>query len=133
DDARRKWQPSGERVGWLDGENLYLEPEGCFAVVQRLAWDQGDILALTSTTLHKRVADAGLLASTEKQRGKLTVRRQLEGQRRPVLHLHADALVGPERAQSAQSAQRDQNQRSSSASGFSRAPVLRADSSEATP
>jgi uncharacterized protein DUF927 len=26
-----EWQPQGERVGWVDGEHLYLEPEAAFA------------------------------------------------------------------------------------------------------
>jgi hypothetical protein len=91
--------PQGERIGWVDGLDLYLEPDASFAVVQRLAHDSGESLPIASKTLHKRLHEKGLLASTEAGRHKLTVRRTLEGQRRSVLHLSASLLSAPGRAQ----------------------------------
>ena len=89
----------GARVGWLDGDDLYLEPEAAFAAAQRLARESGDAVPVGSKTLHKRLHEKGLLASTEAGRRKLTVRRTLEGQRRAALHLRAGALSASEKTQ----------------------------------
>ncbi|MCI0462086.1 MAG: DUF3854 domain-containing protein [Gemmataceae bacterium] len=84
-DTRHK--PQGVRVGWLVDGELYLEPEASFAAVQRFARDQGDSFAITANTLRRRLKEKGLLATTDTARGKLTVRRTLQGARRDVLHL----------------------------------------------
>jgi len=85
-----EWRPQGERVGWVDGEHLYLEPEVAFAAVQRQGRDAGDALSVTGRTLNKRLHERGLLVSTDLPH--LTVRRVLQGKRRRVLHLSVAAL-----------------------------------------
>jgi hypothetical protein len=80
----------GRRVGWVDGADLYLEPEAADAETQRLAGEQGDSLAVSAATLRKRLKERGLLASTGPGREVLTVRKTQEGRRRNVLHLRAD-------------------------------------------
>jgi hypothetical protein len=69
-----------------------------------VARDQGDALAVTPRTLHKRLSEKGLLVTREEGRGYLTVRRTLGGSRKSVLHLHAGTLVPQEVAQTAQTA-----------------------------
>ena len=90
------WRPVGHRIGWLDGEDLYLEPEASFAEVQRFAGEQGGSLSVAARTLHKRLEEKKHLVSTERGRNTLTVRRKLEGQRRPVLHLRRASICGDE-------------------------------------
>jgi hypothetical protein len=85
-------EPMGDRVGWLEGDALYLDPDAAYAAVQRLGQEIGDRIALTPQTLRKRLKERGILATCETQRRMLTVRRTLEGQRREVLHLHREAL-----------------------------------------
>lgn len=85
-------EPMGDRVGWLEGEDLYLDPDAAYAAVQRLGQEIGDRIALTPQTLRKRLKERGILATCETQRRMLTVRRTLEGQRREVLHLQREAL-----------------------------------------
>jgi hypothetical protein len=84
----------GVRVGWLADGELYLEPEASFAAAQSFARDQGDCLPVAAATLRRRLRERGLLASTDEARGKLTVRRTLQGARRDVLHI-ARAGVAP--------------------------------------
>lgn len=86
------WRPMGERVGWLEGDDLYLIPEATYGAAQRLGRDEGESLAVTLHTLKRHLRDRGLLASTDAGREVLTVRRTLEGARREVLHLHAKTL-----------------------------------------
>ena len=87
------WRPSGECIGWLDGENLFVDPDASFTVVQWLARDQGDSLNVTVRTLSKRLKEKGLLVSTDASRQTLTVRRSLGRRRRDVLHF-AEEVVG---------------------------------------
>jgi hypothetical protein len=86
------WMPQKERIGWIDGSDLYLEPEASLAVAQQVARDGGDPLLISSRTLHRRLRERGLLVAVEEERGVLTVRRTVEARRRDVLYLHADAL-----------------------------------------
>lgn len=92
-DLQQTWTPLGHRIGWIDGDDLFLEPEAAFAEVQRLATEQGDGFAIASRTLHKRLREKGYLRSTDVTRKTLTIRRTLEGQRREVLHLHGASIT----------------------------------------
>jgi hypothetical protein len=98
DHQRNEWRPQGQRIGWVEGEDLYLEPDAAFAAAQGLAKEQGDHLSVTLYTLKRRLKERHLLASTEQHGGKerLEVRRTLEGQRRMVLHLNSCSLIPPE-------------------------------------
>jgi hypothetical protein len=82
-----EWRPQGKRIGWLDGTNLYLEPEASYAAAQAMAAKGGDGIGVTSQTLRKRLNERGLLASVDTKRETLTIRRKLEGKQRDVLHL----------------------------------------------
>ena len=94
----------GDQVGWVDGDDLYLEPEAAYAAVQRLARTTGDSFPISSATLKRRMHERGLLESTETRGGKLRfdVRRTLNGRRRPVLHLALACLNADEVAPVAQ-------------------------------
>ncbi len=87
---REEQRPQGERIGWLEDENLYLEPNAALASVQKQGRDSGDSLAVTGRTLRKRLRERGLLLSTDEARQVLTVRKTLEGKRREVLHISVD-------------------------------------------
>jgi hypothetical protein len=94
------WLPGGSRVGWLDGDDdLYLEPDAAYAAAQEMARRSGETIAITGRTLHKRLADRRLLRSTEQTaRGTLTVRKIVQRERRPVLHVSAVGFLfdGPD-------------------------------------
>jgi hypothetical protein len=95
------YRPLGGRVGWLDRAELYLDADAAYAVVQKLARDQGDALPVTLATLKRRLREQGILVSTERRgnRDRLEVRRTLQGVRREVLHLRAVTLLSLEVAQ----------------------------------
>jgi len=102
DFEREQWRPQGARVGWIEGDDLYLNGEAAFKAAQRMGTDI-DRISIGMKTLFRRLREAGLLASWDKTRGKNTVRVHLQGSRRSVLHLRASYVV--ERAQRAQEAQ----------------------------
>ncbi len=91
---REEWQPQGPWIGWIDGDDLYLEPDASYAAANRLGTAIGTPITVQPKTLHKRLQATGLLASTEQANGRgQTVRPSFGGDRRPYLHLSADALA----------------------------------------
>lgn len=83
---RDEWQPRGDRVGWVKGEDLYLEPEASYRAVQAQA-QGGEPISVGAQTLRKRLKEKGVLLSTDEKRQTLAVRRTIEGVKRNVLHL----------------------------------------------
>jgi len=88
--------PHGDRIGWVDGEDLYLEPDAAFAVVQRLGSAGGENLSISLQTLKKRMHERGVLVTTDERAGQthLSVRRKIGGVRRNVLHLRGSVVLG---------------------------------------
>jgi hypothetical protein len=89
-------KPQGVCVGWLLDGQVYLEPEASFAAVQRFARDQNESFTITAPTLRRRLKERGLLVTTDTGRGKLTVRRTLQGERRDVLHIAWNGNTSPQ-------------------------------------
>jgi hypothetical protein len=87
-----EWRAMGDRIGWLDGESVYLNSGAAHAVAERMARDSGENLGVTPLVLRKRLAERGLLASTDSDHKTLTVRRTFEGIRRDVLHFRTSTF-----------------------------------------
>lgn len=89
--------PRGDLVGWVDGGDLLLEPQVAYRAVQAFAAD-GEGLAVSASTLKRRLFEAGALASIhrrgEGRQPELSVRRTLQGAPRSVLHLRVETLDG---------------------------------------
>ncbi len=85
--------PQGVRVGWVEGDDLYLEITTAYKAAQEMASDTEKIPVLTKT-LCKRLQEAGHLRSTDQARKRLTVRRQIENNRSYVLHMGLDVVTG---------------------------------------
>ena len=87
----RKWIVCGARLGWIDGNDLYLDSSASYQAAMNAA--QLDPLELSEQTLRRRLHDCGLLATIDVGRQTLLVRRTLDGCSRHVLHLRADDLI----------------------------------------
>jgi hypothetical protein len=74
-----------------------------YHVIQRLAASSGDPLHIELRTLKRRLHERHLLVTIDEQRGRLDVRKTVQGKRTPVLHLHRDTLFPPEASQSSHS------------------------------
>jgi len=81
------WTPYGTRIGWVMGDDVFLEPTVSYQVAQELAGTEP--LPVSQQTLHHRLRESGLLASVDANRQMVQVRRMLEGCSRQVLHLRA--------------------------------------------
>ena len=97
-----EWQAAGARVGWVEAEDLYLEPDAAYRVAQEMASVDG--LSVTPTTLWKRLKERGFLVCVARTRGQNRVRVTLEGSRRSVIHVRAEAVMPRKPAQASQPA-----------------------------
>jgi hypothetical protein len=88
----RAGAPQGRCVGWVGGDDLFLEPEAAFAAAQELAREQGESLAVQARTLWRRMREKNLLASWDQKRGHNLIRIRVGGARPNVVHLNAAAL-----------------------------------------
>ena len=84
--------PRGPCIGWVSGNDLFLEPVVSYQVARVLGGAES--LQLSEQSLRRRLHDHGLLVSTDPGREMLTIRRTLAGCPRQVLHLNAAALLG---------------------------------------
>lgn len=92
DGPRRTVRPQGDRIGWVDADDIFLDREASLRVAQKAAATAGDVLPVSGITLMRRLKETGLLASTDEGRGRLTVRRTVGAARREVIHLKRGAL-----------------------------------------
>jgi uncharacterized protein DUF3854 len=87
EDVATGTRPQGARVGWVDGDDLYLDADAAYRAAQAMAVENG--IAVSVHTLTKRLHGAGMLASIQ-GKGELKVRRTIEGREQTrVLHLRA--------------------------------------------
>jgi len=88
--VRGRWMPSGVRIGWLVGSDLFLDSAASYDVAQQMA--AADPIQASEQTLRHRLRERGYLASVDSGRQMVQVRRTLEGTSRQVLHLKAAVL-----------------------------------------
>jgi len=90
-----EWNSMGDRVGWIDGGKVFLDPEASYRAAQAMAGPNGDGIPISPHRLRKRLDERGLL-KREGARESLTIRRKLEGRLLNVLCMNLDVLSGPE-------------------------------------
>lgn len=85
------WRPGGELVGWVDGDNLYLDPDEALKLARQFADVAGQPLTVSKTKLHDSLYNKHVLASVEtgpNGRIRKTTRHDLGGKKgQRVLHL----------------------------------------------
>lgn len=80
----------GEKIGWVSGDNIYLDPGAAYTAAVTQADRMRTPLQTSPTRVHKALLAAELLPSAEP--GHLTVRVSAGGARTRVLHLKVEAL-----------------------------------------
>lgn len=91
-EARASSHGHGRKIGWVLGEEVYLDPDSTFAALSELAHEQGQVYPVTQQTLYRRLKEGGALLRTDGDRTTYPV--TVEGVRRRVLVLAAGPLVG---------------------------------------
>lgn len=78
-----RWEPMGERIGYVTADGwVWLDPEGCYSVVSRLARDQGAGALRTQSRLGRALIEKGYI---------------LPGDGRNVAYKHGKRNVQPAR------------------------------------
>jgi len=88
-------RPQGPRIGWTDGQTLWLDGEASYAITQTYARDQGGLFEISKTTLWKRVHERGLLTANTLEGGKLrklTVQQWIGGKKMNAYALAANVF-----------------------------------------
>ena len=77
----------GLRVGWFDGDDIFLDPDASYKAAREMSVE-GSGISTSLDTLKRRLKDQGLLASTDlnTKRQSICIRKSPEGLRRDVLH-----------------------------------------------
>jgi hypothetical protein len=87
--------PHGGCIGWIDGDNLYLEPTAAHNMANSMAQQGNEAFPLTPRMLSQHMQDEKLLLSQEPARESRSVRKMIAGNRVAVLHLHTSYLLSP--------------------------------------
>jgi hypothetical protein len=90
DSFNSRWEPQGDRIGWVSGDDLFLNPEAAYATAQQLARTGMRPLTIKQETLGKRLDEAGMLVTKDPKRH--TTRISVAGVRQRVFHLRTSAL-----------------------------------------
>jgi hypothetical protein len=87
------WRPAGEKIGWIQGDEIFLLPDAAYAVAQTVGKAMGEGFGVRPQTLWKRLKEWGALRSTDPKRETLKIRRTCEGRQHNVLHIAAASLL----------------------------------------
>jgi hypothetical protein len=77
-----EWLPRGDCIGWIEDDNLYLEPDVSYAVASKIG-----SVGVSAETLSARMADKGVTVIEQGKRRRYRVRRTIKGGRPRVLHV----------------------------------------------
>ena len=89
-----RWSPRGQRIGWTDGEIVYLDPGAAYAAVRSLSLAQGAPLSVGPRTLWKRLNQRGMLASHDA--GRNTYSKRIGSRQHDVIALPGSLVLGQE-------------------------------------
>jgi hypothetical protein len=92
-DGSSRMVPQGDCIGWIDGEDIYLEPMAAHQCAQNAARNTGEDLAVSPATLRRRLREKGLLASVDEKRQTITIRRTICGSSKDVVHFLRSTLL----------------------------------------
>ena len=90
-----EWEPRGLKIGWVDGDSIYLGHCNAARKVAEEMAPNGECLP-AKKKLHKSLHEAGLLASDDATRGHLTVRVTVSGEREALFIFGPKACVRAE-------------------------------------
>lgn len=86
------WRPLGNRIGWIEKGEIFLDPDAAYSECQELGRSTGQTIPIAEKTLRKRMRDQGKLLSHDVDR--YTIKRSFDGGRPRVLHVSADTVLG---------------------------------------
>ncbi len=88
--GHKEKKAQGEFIGWVQGDDLMLEPSSTFRAIKKFAVEQNENLPITKNTLWKRLCEKGYLASSAPNKN--LAYRIVEGHRCYVVHLSCNTF-----------------------------------------
>jgi hypothetical protein len=85
------WTPRGDRIAWVAGDDLYVEPDAALRAVNEVLAGAEHIGP--ATTLGRSLKERKLLRTTDAKRKRIKVRRTLEHRVMDVWHVAAGTLL----------------------------------------
>jgi hypothetical protein len=93
-DPLAAFEAQGRQVGWLAADNLYLDPQAAFDIVNHALKARGESLGVSVNILGRRLKEGNYLVGHEAGNGgRGTVQRRLSGQKQRVWHLPVDKFL----------------------------------------
>jgi hypothetical protein len=89
------WRPLGERIDFIDGDDICLDSLAARRVAQQVANAAGDPLLIQDPTLRNRLHERRYLRSRDEKRQRYTLRRTVAGARIEVLHPARSLVIEP--------------------------------------
>jgi bifunctional DNA primase/polymerase-like protein len=83
-----EWQSKGDRIGWIEGNDVYLQPDAAYKMAQSMGTN-GEGLTISSRTLWRRMKEEGLLATRDAARETNTIRKTVCAKSEDVIHVYA--------------------------------------------
>jgi len=80
------WRPQGDLIGWIEGDDLYLESSIAYKLARQYAEAEGQPLTISKRMLHESLSERKMLASAGTD-GHITARRRCGGAQQTVVHL----------------------------------------------
>jgi hypothetical protein len=81
------WDAPGTCIGWIEGDDLYLESDAAFYVAQETGRAMGESVTVARKTLNKRLAENKLLIDWDKKLRTYKIRKVIGGSTHNVVHL----------------------------------------------
>ncbi|HEX4110938.1 MAG TPA: PriCT-2 domain-containing protein [Stellaceae bacterium] len=70
------WRPMGDRIGFIENDDVWLPGALAFAAAERLSKDQNRSLGVTEATLGKKLAEMGYVEAKKNDQGKMQARQE---------------------------------------------------------
>jgi hypothetical protein len=87
--------PKGPRIGWLEGDTVYLDGDAAYTAATDYAREQGGNIEVTQRTIFQRIYERGFLARIDSGGGRLhlPVRKRVQGVNKRLYALRLAALL----------------------------------------
>jgi hypothetical protein len=89
---RSKDDPKGRCIGFIDDNELYLDPNISYAVAQEMSHKQGSSIPVSKQTLWKRMSEKGVITRTDK--GRNTVQKRIAGRKKYLVCVNPVLIIG---------------------------------------
>jgi hypothetical protein len=86
--------PDVKRIGWREGDVVFLSMEVCFTAVVQYCKAQGELFPVKKRTLIAQIAQQNLVVQTQGESARNAIKKTIQGKTHSVLPVPASLLEG---------------------------------------